>query len=204
MGVDEVRPAVILDRDGTLIDFVRDEETGAIVSAFHPSQIRLLPGVVEGLRFLRDAGYMLAVATNQPGAAKGQCSAEAIAATNVAVRSAIAEALSLAEPMPWWTCSHHPTGGPGGDAHLIMDCECRKPKPGLVDGLVYLFDIDLAASWMVGDTYVDVECGRAAGMRTALLMARGRCEFCPLQGKAPPDATGETLVEVAARILAAR
>jgi len=59
----------LLDRDGTLIDVVRDEETGTLTTAFHPSQIRLLDGVVEGLRVLVDAGYRLAIATNQPGPA---------------------------------------------------------------------------------------------------------------------------------------
>lgn len=197
-----MRPAVILDRDGTLIDFVRDEETGAIVSAFHPSQIRILPGVVEGLRILQNAGYLLAMATNQPGAAKGQCSVEAIASTQNALVNLLRDLGIQVSAVR--SCAHHPTGGPGGDPRLVSDCACRKPKPGLVDELVRLLDLDRAASWMVGDTYVDVECGRTAGMRTALLMARGRCEFCPMQGKAPPDVTGGTLVEVAERILAAR
>src|ERR1700758_5197422 len=78
-------PGVILDRDGTLIDVVRDEETGTVTVAFHPDQLRLLPGAVEGMRALAAAGYALAIATNQPAPAKGQFSADAVRRTNDAL-----------------------------------------------------------------------------------------------------------------------
>ena len=82
MGVDEVTvPLAILDRDGTIIDVVRDEESGAISVAFHPKQLRLLAGAVEGMRALQDAGFTLGIATNQPAPAKGQFSADAVRAT---------------------------------------------------------------------------------------------------------------------------
>ena len=76
---------VILDRDGTLIDFYRDAELGVVTPAFHPDHIRLLPGVVEGLTILRDAGYEFAIASNQPHAAKGQLKLDAIDRTNGAL-----------------------------------------------------------------------------------------------------------------------
>jgi len=198
------RSAIILDRDGTLVDFVRDEETGAILSAFHPSHLRLLPGVREGLLALQGAGYLLAVASNQPGPAKGQCSRAAIEQTNRALVAALLMEGVRIEAV--FTCIHHPTGGPGGDPSLVTSCECRKPKPGLVDQLVSILNLDRGRSWVVGDTYVDLECGRAAGMHVGLLMAPGRCEFCPLP-KGPynkPDVVGPTLVEVAEKILALR
>ena len=61
---------VVLDRDGTLIDFYRDPELGVVTPAFHPDHVRFLPGVIDGLSILRDAGYAFAIATNQPHAAK--------------------------------------------------------------------------------------------------------------------------------------
>ena len=76
-----MRKGVILDRDGTIVDVVRDAETGTISAAFHPSHLRLLPGVIGGLRALAGAGYALGIATNQPGAAKGQLPREAIERT---------------------------------------------------------------------------------------------------------------------------
>ncbi len=84
------RNAVILDRDGTLIDVVRDEETGVISTAFHPDQLVILPTVLDALRLLADAGYILAIATNQPAPAKGQFSAEAVKRTNEALVARLA------------------------------------------------------------------------------------------------------------------
>jgi D-glycero-D-manno-heptose 1,7-bisphosphate phosphatase len=202
------KKGVFLDRDGTLVDIVRDEETGAITVAFHPSQLRLLAGAVEGLRMLRDAGYVLGMATNQPAPAKGQFSAAAVARTNDALLAMLAkEGIDIAAVE---VCMHHPDGGAGGDASLVGPCDCRKPKPGLVTRLVSRLGVDAAASWMIGDSAGDVEAGRGAGVRTALVFATNRCELCPLRpgvsGLRPaavPDVHGATLVEIAKKILAA-
>jgi len=86
-----VTSVAILDRDGTIIDVLRDEETGAVTVAFHPDHIRLLPGSVDGMRALEDAGYVLAIATNQPAPAKGQFSADAVRRTNVALAERLAK-----------------------------------------------------------------------------------------------------------------
>lgn len=176
----------LLDRDGTLIDFHRDAELGAVASAFHPSQIRLLPGVVEGLRALRQAGFVLGIATNQPGAAKGQIPRSAIEATNRALVRLLAEqGIEIAAVA---TCLHHPEGGPGGDASLVRACDCRKPAPGLLFELCRDLDVAPAHCWMLGDTAADVEAARRAGMRSGLLLDTRRCELCPLRGGEAPCA----------------
>ncbi|KYF77857.1 sugar-phosphatase [Sorangium cellulosum] len=197
------RRGIVLDRDGTLIDVVRDPELGVVVTAFHPDQIRLLPGALEGLRRLADAGFLLAIATNQPGAAKGQVPWWAIERTNRALvdglRAAGVEIAALA------ACPHHPEGGPGGDPALIGPCDCRKPKPGMLTGLARDLDLDVAASWMIGDAPSDVAAARAAGMRAGLLLDRRRCELCPLRGEADlpcPDRAAPRLDLLAAEILA--
>ena len=170
---------VLLDRDGTLIDFVRDPELGSVASAFHPDHLRLLPGVLDGLRLLSEAGFVLAIATNQPGAAKGQIPREAIRRTNDALVAHLrSSGIQIAEVA---TCLHHPEGGPGGDPTLVGPCPCRKPRPGLLLSLLGSLDLDAAASFMVGDSLSDIEAGRAAGLRTALLFEQGRCEFCPMR-----------------------
>lgn len=201
------RPAIVLDRDGTLIDFVRDEETGCIASAFHPSHIRILPGVVEGLTLLERAGFVLAIATNQPGPAKGHFSTAAVERTNAALLSALRQqGITIASTR---SCMHHPEGGPGGDPSLVRKCDCRKPKPGLIDALIGELKLDRTRSWMVGDTYTDVESGRAAGLHTALLFAPNRCEFCPIlaaaKGQIPmpatPDVSAPTLDQLAREII---
>jgi D-glycero-D-manno-heptose 1,7-bisphosphate phosphatase len=195
--------AVFLDRDGTLIDVVRDEEAGVISVAFHPDQLRLLPGVVEGLKALAAKGYVLAIASNQPGPAKGQFSAAAVKRTNDALVAKLAsEGITIAKVA---VCMHHPVGGPGGDAALVGPCACRKPLPGLIDDLATELGVDRASSWMVGDSRGDVEAGRAAKVKTALIFSRERCELCPLRGgpAGSPDLSGATFAEITKGILGA-
>lgn len=194
---------VILDRDMTLIDMVRDEETGAISVAFHPSQLVLLPGVVEGLTLLRDAGYALTIATNQPGPAKGQFSAAAVTRTNQALAGRLAErGLDVAA---FEVCLHHPEGGPGGDPALTGPCDCRKPKPGMLLSAMRRASLSPEQTWMIGDAPTDVEAARAAGVRSALVFPPGRCELCPLRGGPPvrPELAAPRLDELARQILQA-
>jgi D-glycero-D-manno-heptose 1,7-bisphosphate phosphatase len=202
VGEREVNGVAILDRDGTIIDVVRDEETGAITVAFHPDQIRLLPGAVEGMRALAGAGYALAIATNQPAPAKGQFSADAVRRTNDALVERLrGEGLVIAAVE---ACMHHPEGGPGGDPSLVKACGCRKPKGGMLDAIVALLGADRARSWMLGDSSSDVQAARAAGLRAGLVFATSRCELCPLRGGPvglAPDAHGATLAELAGAIL---
>jgi D-glycero-D-manno-heptose 1,7-bisphosphate phosphatase len=177
----------LLDRDGTLIDVVRDEETGAITTAFHPSQLRLLDGVVEGLRTLAEAGYVFAIVTNQPGPAKGHFSREAVERTNAAlVNELAARGIHIAKVA---VCMHHPEGGAGGDPTLVGPCACRKPKPGLLLESMHALGGSPENTWMIGDSLADVEAARAAGVRVGLLFADNRCELCPLRGgpTAVPD-----------------
>jgi D-glycero-D-manno-heptose 1,7-bisphosphate phosphatase len=209
----------IFDRDATIIDVVRDEELGAISVAFHPDQIKLLDGAVEGMRALQDAGFILAIATNQPAPAKGQFSAHAVRRTNDALLARLADLGVKVAALE--ACMHHPEGGPGGDPELVRSCECRKPKPGMLRTLLERFAADPSRSWMIGDSMGDVEAGRAAGLRTALVFLPNRCELCPLRyglgrgtgAVAPlaqqsvtvagpaPDIHGTTLAELARGIL---
>jgi D-glycero-D-manno-heptose 1,7-bisphosphate phosphatase len=184
---------VILDRDGTLIDVVRDEETGTITTAFHPDQIRLLPGVITGLKCLQDAGFVLAIATNQPGPAKGYFSADAVKRTNDALVARLAaEGIRISAVK---VCMHHPTVAP---------CDCRKPLPGMLHELVGELGLERAQSWMIGDARADLEAGQAANVRVGLVFPANRCELCPLRNgpEGRPDVQGSDLSEVARAICA--
>jgi len=195
-------PLAILDRDGTIIDVVRDEETGAITVAFHPAQLRLLSGAVAGMRALQDGGFTLAIASNQPAPAKGQFSADAVRRTNDALVAQLGGAGVHIAALE--VCMHHPDGGPGGDPALVRACDCRKPKPGMLTTLVRRLGADSARTWMIGDGAGDIEAGRAAGVKTALVFASNRCELCPLRGGPGallPDVYGPTLLEIARGIL---
>jgi len=197
-----VNGVAILDRDGTIVDVVRDEETGAVTVAFHPDQLRLLPGAVEGMRALAEAGYLLAIATNQPAPAKGQFSADAVRRTNDALVDRLSKAGVVIAAVE--ACMHHPQGGPGGDVSLVRACECRKPKGGMLDAIVARLGADRSRSWMLGDSASDVQAARAAGLRAGLVFATSRCELCPLRGGPAglsPDAHGATLAELAGAII---
>jgi len=197
-----VRRTAILDRDGTIIDVVRHEDVGVVTVAFHPDQLRVLPGAIEGLRALQEAGYVLAMATNQPGPAKGQWSADAVARTNAALLELLSHRgieIAAAE-----VCMHHPEGGPGGDPSLVRSCDCRKPRPGMLNALVQNLDADRAQSWMIGDSVSDIQAGVGAGLKTGLVFSSNRCELCPMRGASvspAPEVYGATLLEVAAAIL---
>lgn len=200
-----MKRGVILDRDGTLIDFYRDVELGVVTPAFHPSHVELLPGVVEGLRLLADAGFALAIATNQPDAAKGRVPVDAIARTNARLIELLAEQGVHIAALE--VCLHHPEGAPGGAPELIGPCDCRKPAPGLLTAIVMKLGLDKEASWMLGDTLADEGAARAAGLHFALLANLERCDICPFAGASPKgvgfDVCAPTLVELARAIIAA-
>jgi D-glycero-D-manno-heptose 1,7-bisphosphate phosphatase len=142
-----VRPGVFLDRDGTLI-----AEVGHLGE---PERVELLPGVPRALRRLRDAGFGLAVVTNQAGVARGLFTEDAVRVVNARV----AELLGREEIWidGWYFCPHHP--------EFTGACECRKPQPGMLRQAARELELDLAASWMVGDHPGDAEAGRRAGAR---------------------------------------
>jgi D-glycero-D-manno-heptose 1,7-bisphosphate phosphatase len=169
MGIGQVSLA-ILDRDGTIVESVRAAD-GAITSAFEPDQLKFLPGALDGLRAIADAGFLLTIATNQPGAAKGQATLDQIARTNTALIAMLADAgIAIASIE---VCLHHPVGGPGGDLALVGPCACRKPQPGMLLTLLARHGADPATSWMIGDSPVDLEAGQAAGVMTVQVGPNG-------------------------------
>lgn len=206
---DAALDVVVVDRDGTLIDFYRDEELGVVTPAFHPDHVRFLPGAIEGLARLRDAGFAIAIATNQPGPAKGQIGVAAVERVNAAIVATLGARGIQIEAFE--VCMHHPEGGEGGVAELVRACECRKPAPGMLQAIAARLHAAPARSWMIGDTDTDVRAARAAGFRAALVHRAGRCEICPLPQRdraalpvaAPPlpDVRGATLLEIADAIL---
>lgn len=192
-----------MDRDGTLIDVFRDDETGTVSVAFHPNQIRLLPGVIEGLKLLAAGGYAFAIASNQPGPAKGQISRAAVERTNRALLDILhAEGIEIATVE---VCMHHPEGGPGGDITLLGNCNCRKPKPGLLLAAIEHANFDPARTWMIGDSSADVLAARAANLRGALVFATNRCEICPLRAgpEIKPELVAARFDELARAIIGA-
>lgn len=160
-------PAVFLDRDGVIVEPRLDPATGRAESPYRPGDVALAPGAVEGLRALRDSGATIVVVSNQPAAAKGTHTLEDLRAVHDRTVELLAAAGVAVDD--WRYCLHHPGGVHPG---LTRACACRKPAPGLILAAAADLDLDPGASWMVGDSDVDVEAGRRAGCRTILVAHR--------------------------------
>lgn len=159
-----LRAAAFVDRDGVIIDPVYDPVDGRHESASHARDVTLARGAVNGLRRLARAGYLLAVVSNQPAAAKGK-------ATLTDLQGVHARTVELLEEhgitIPVWRyCHHHPDGT---EPALARTCHCRKPKPGMIIAIARERGVDLGASWMIGDGDADIGAGQAAGCRTILV-----------------------------------
>ena len=191
-----MKRAVFLDRDGVLNELVLNRATGDHESPYRPEDVVLTPGAVEALRLLGTLGVPLAVVSNQPSAAKGTASLEALASVHDALVALLAaEGVALDEVR---YCFHHPDGT---DAVLGHACECRKPAPGLILQAAEALGLDadgLARSWLIGDSDVDVEAGGAAGLRTILVEDPRSAHR---RGGAEPDARAADVIK-AAKIVA--
>ncbi|MFZ2051361.1 MAG: HAD-IIIA family hydrolase [Solirubrobacteraceae bacterium] len=164
MSVGSGRAAVFLDRDGVLNELVLDPVSGVPEAPLQVQDVRLVPGAAAAAVGLQRLGFLLVCVTNQPAAAKGRIStAELLAVHDRVLRLLRAGGVELAASR---ICLHHERGVVPG---LAGPCECRKPAPGMLLDVAGELEIDLARSWMVGDTDVDMAAGRAAGCSTVLI-----------------------------------
>jgi len=156
----ERRPAVFLDRDGTL-----NVERSYIR---RPEEFELIPGVGPALRRLREAGFRLIVVTNQAVIARGEATEADVARIHRHLEWELGKDGAYLDAI--YFCPHHPDAGfPGERPELKIVCDCRKPAPGLVEQACRDLDIDPAASWMIGDHTRDIEMARRAGLRSILV-----------------------------------
>jgi D-glycero-D-manno-heptose 1,7-bisphosphate phosphatase len=153
--------AFFLDRDGVLNTPIWNSEENAWDSPFSLEQFTLLPGVAEAVARIEAMGYLRIVISNQPGAAKGKCSVAYLETTKDRLRADLAAGGASVDGI--YYCLHHPQATV---PEYLRDCDCRKPKPGMLLQGARDFDIDLAESWMLGDQERDVQAGIAAGCRT--------------------------------------
>ena len=150
--------AAFLDRDRTII-----EDPGYISD---PSLVRLLPGADLAIRSLKQAGYRVIVVTNQSAIARGLLTEEALEKIHGEMRRQLAAGGAHVDAV--YFCPFHPEGTVKAYAR---DSDLRKPQPGMLRKGAQEFDLDLAASWMIGDSARDVEAGQRAGCRTIRLRA---------------------------------
>jgi D-glycero-D-manno-heptose 1,7-bisphosphate phosphatase len=190
--------AIFLDRDGVVNEMIYYPEHGILDSPFTVAQFRLLPHVAEAIKTFRDGGFKIVIVSNQPGIAKGHLSEATFGEISRKMRQELAAAGASVDGE--FYCLHHPQAKL---ARLKAECECRKPKPGLLHQAAETMSINLAKSWMIGDGLTDIEAGKKVGCRT-ILIGKVKCELCHLMDKtgARPDFVAADLLE-AARIVGA-
>ena len=157
-------PAVFLDRDGVVVELVWDAVDGSFEGPHVEDDVRLVPGAADAVRRIRALDYRTVVVSNQPGVAKGKVSHEVLRAAHERVVRLLAERGVVIDDYRY--CLHHPDAS---DPALAGPCVCRKPLPGMLLDAAAALGLDLSRSWMIGDSDVDAEAGRAAGCRTVLV-----------------------------------
>lgn len=152
--------AVFLDRDGTInryVGFLRKEE-----------EFELLPGVAEAIGKINASGYLAVVVTNQPVIARGEVTVPELQNIHNKMETLLGYEGVYVDAI--YYCPHHPHKGYEGEIpELKFDCDCRKPKPGMLLKAAEEYHINLANSWMIGDAENDIKAGIAAGCKTALI-----------------------------------
>lgn len=146
--------AIFLDRDGTINKYV-----GFLTK---PEQFELLPGVIESIKKINKSGYLAIVVTNQPVIARGDCTWDELRNIHNKMETEFGKAGAFLDAI--YICPHHKDKGFDGERpDYKYDCECRKPKPGLLQRAAKDFNIDLSQSIMIGDSERDVLAGINAG-----------------------------------------
>jgi D-glycero-D-manno-heptose 1,7-bisphosphate phosphatase len=186
------RRAVFIDRDGTI-----SEEVGYVN---HPSRYHVFPYSAEAVRLLNGADYLAVLVTNQAGVARGYFAEEMVGVVHNILTHELGQGGARLDAI--YYCPHHPSVG---ELPYRLDCECRKPRPGLIRRAVEEFDIDAAQSWIIGDRHSDIELARNAGVRSAFVLSgygRGEWEHQRSSWQLEPDIIADDLLIAVKMILA--
>lgn len=178
--------ALFLDRDGVLNELVYYESSNEWESPRTVTDLVMLDGITEPLQRFVDAGWLLFIITNQPSYAKGKTTMQNLHEVHDAVVRELAVRITRS-----YLCFHHPQSIV---PELRVVCDCRKPGPQFLRDAARDFDVDLNASWMIGDQDSDLACGRAASCKVALLE---NSRSANKRGEVEPDLRVRSLDELA-------
>jgi len=181
------KPAVFLDRDGTI-----NEQMGYIN---HISRFHLLENAAAGIRLLNRAGLPVVVVSNQSGLGRGYFPPELLEQVNRKMEELLAAHGASLDGV--YCCPHHPEAKV---AELAVDCDCRKPKPGLLLRAAAELNLDLARSFVVGDRWSDLKTAAAVGAKGILVLTgygRGDLEYIGPGQELQPDFVARDLLEAA-------
>ena len=180
-----------MDRDGTV-----SEEVGYLN---HPSRFRLFPYTAEAIKLLNHNGWLAIIVTNQAGVARGYFSEDIILQIHEQLGRDLENATAKLDAI--YYCAHHPSVG---EPPYRLDCDCRKPKTGLIEQAAADFEIDRERSWMVGDRYGDIELARNAGLHSAFVLSGyglGEWEYQRGAWKMQPEVVADTLLDAARLVI---
>jgi D-glycero-D-manno-heptose 1,7-bisphosphate phosphatase len=184
--------AIFIDRDGTI-----SQEVGYIN---HASRFRVFPYSAEAIKRANEAGWLAILVTNQAGVARGYFTEDMIHTVHRQLESELEAEGARLDSI--YYCAHHPSVG---EPPYRFDCDCRKPKPGLILRAAADLRIDLSKSWMIGDRYSDIELARNAGVNSGFVLSgygRGEWEHQRSDWKHEPDLVAEDLSEAVRKIVA--
>ncbi len=145
-----------MDRDGTI-----NEQRGYIN---HPSRFVLLPGVAEAIRLLNENRFLTIITSNQSGVARGYFPLKLVDIVHKGLRSSLKKKGAKIDGI--FFCPHYPKGSL---PEYCFECDCRKPKTGLIDQARALFDIDMEKSYVIGDRHTDIEFAHNAHLEGILV-----------------------------------
>lgn len=185
------RPAIFMDRDGTL-----SHEIGYVN---HASRFRLLPWAVEAVRLVNRSGWAAVLVTNQAGVARGYFPESVIHEVHAHVAGALRAGDAHLDGL--YVCMHHPSAGA---PPYRQDCDCRKPRPGLLLQAQRELDLDLTRSWVIGDRHGDLQVAWNVGARAALVKSGyglGEWQYHAPHWPRQPDLVAEHVLEAVERIL---
>ena len=178
--------AIFLDRDGTINRYV-----GFLRSC---DEFELEDHAAEAIKMINGSEYLAVVVTNQPVIARGEVTVDGLNMIHNKMETLLGSEGAYVDRI--YYCPHHPDSGFDGEiASLKIDCNCRKPKPGMLLTAASDLNIDLEASWMIGDGMNDIGAGKNAGTKTALIKRENTEMTCE------PDITGSDLADIVRQIL---
>lgn len=161
--------AIFLDRDGTINEYV-----GFLRNI---DDFRLIEGASDAIKMINQSGYLAIVVTNQPVIARGEVTVSQLDEIHNKMETLLGADGAYVDAI--YYCPHHPHKGYAGEIpELKIDCDCRKPKAGMLFQAAKDFNIDLSASWMVGDGENDLLCGRNGDCKTAIIGDDSRADVC--------------------------
>ena len=178
-----MKKVFFLDRDGVII-----EDANYLSS---PEQVVLCPGTPEAFRMIKEAGYEIVVVSNQSGIARGYFTCEDLAKVEKHLEKYLKNA-GAPLPLAWYYCPHHKKGTV---AEYAVDCDCRKPKPGLLLAAKKDHEIDCGESFIIGDKVSDLESGFSAGCKAGVLVLTGHGTEQELKPLEKPYETAPEILE---------